>query len=129
MLLTSYKGLRPGNWLFDTVGGHYCVVRLNSQKLVVESLAQGNYEPVLFKLKGIPIKRDNLSLAPFHPRDSIYERTENGIHLVLAPLPNGFYKWWVNEAFIADIDDFHVLQNAFEDATGKLLELNLFGSR
>jgi hypothetical protein len=81
-------------------------------------------------LKGIPVLRDNLTLAGFHPSaDNYYETVVENLHLVIAPTEDNFYRWWVNGAFVEAFQFIHEMQNLFQDATGKILYLNMVGAK
>ncbi|WP_155990254.1 hypothetical protein [Terrimonas ferruginea] len=123
--------LRHGNWLYDAQHGCYCIVsEVNRGMLKVKRYPALLYEPDLLKLRGIVIIRDNLSLAKFEPgKGNFHERTVSDKHLVIAPLENETYGWWVNEEFVKEIHYMHELQNAFEENTGQLLELNMYGAK
>jgi hypothetical protein len=123
--------LRPGNWLYDSQHGCYCTVsEVNHRVLRVERYPDLLYEPNLFKLSGIVILRDNLSLARFEPgKGNFHERTVGDRHMVVAPSGAAAYRWIVNEEFVKEIRYMHELQNSFEDTTGQLLELNMYGAK
>jgi hypothetical protein len=129
MNVLEYNKLRIGNWLIDSRDGNYCVVTSTSPKLIVERYLLGRYEAQFSYVKGVTIIRDNLSLAEFQLNEGLYERTINNIHLVIVARDNNLFHWWVNEIFTDSFTYIHELQNAFQDATGILLELNLVGSK
>lgn len=128
--MLSLTTLRPGNWLLDNTFGCYCSIITVSERFLVERFKHGSYEPILFKLEGIPIIRDNLTLAQFNlTPENLYVLEYNSIIMLIEPQSTKTFSWYVDREFIKDIQYVHELQNAYEDATGQTLELNMFGAK
>lgn len=141
------------------VGCYCVITEVRRDGLRAERFQVSMYKPTQFDLFGIGIIPSNLTLMGFTPgsggwsercvkrasgEDVIAEGGKiamgavdcvspasagGGMHLVVADNNDGTFGWWVNEVYVCSFRYVHDLQNAFEDATGEKLEINMFGAK
>ena len=129
--MLAISQLRPGNWLFDLQQGCYCsVVEVKQGVVIVNSFSNPRYQPLISQLGGIKIISDNLTLGGFAPgAGNFYECKVDDKYIVIVPGGTYDYKWLVDGKLLTEVYYIHEWQNAFEDCTGKKLDINLYGAK